>query len=207
MIRSGGAPRRAIRRLRAGVERRLGELDGPHVRLMDDEPWRPFVQHVGEGAAGRLDAGGPRGQRSVDDAVGRDDPGQIEFRDRLDDSRAADAGDAEALGRLGEARRVRPEVAADHLEAGLERLPVDAHPLDRAGGGALAAGDLRALEGRPCRRRGGDEPFALAEYDLGVGADVDDQPELVAKMGRLGQHDARRVRPDMAGDAGQGVDI
>ena len=137
---------------------------------------------------------------------GGNDPGQIELRDRLDDSGAADAGDAEARGRLGEAWRVRPEIAADHLETGLEGVPVDAHPLDRAGGGALAAGDLRALEGRPGRRRGGEQPLAIAEHDLGVGADIDDQPELVAKMRRLGQHDAGRVRADMAGDAGQRVD-
>ena len=66
------------------------------------------------------------------------------------------AGDA-----FGEARLVRPEIAADHLEARLQRLAVDAHALDGAGRGALAAGDLRALEGRAGRRGAGEQPFAL----------------------------------------------
>ena len=80
----------------------------------------------------------------------------------------------------GEARLVRPEVAADHLEARLERLAIDAHALDRAGRGALAAGNLRALERRAGRRRAGEQPLAIAEHDLGVGADVDEQRQLVA---------------------------
>ena len=48
---------------------------------------------------------------------------------------------------LGEARLVRPEIAADDPEARLERLAVDAHALDGAWRGALAGADLGALEG------------------------------------------------------------
>ncbi len=50
------------------------------------------------------------------------------------------------------------------------------------------------------------QPLSIAEHDLRVGADVDDQPEFIGEIGRLRQHDAGRVGADMAGDAGQGVD-
>ena len=117
---------------------------------------------------------------SIDAVRGRI-AGEVHLGDRLDDARAADAGDAGRGGRFGEARLVRPEIAADHLEARLERLAVDAHALDGAGRGALAGGDLRALEGRAGRRGAGEQPLAVAEHDLGVGADVDEQRDLVAR--------------------------
>ena len=110
------------------------------------------------------------------------------------------------LGRLCEARLVGPEIAADHFEARLKRRPVDPHPLDRARRGALAAGDLRALEGRAGRRGAGEQPLAIAEHDLGVGADVDEKRELVPEVRAFGEHDARRIGADMAGDAGQRID-
>ena len=69
---------------------------------------------------------------------------------------------------------------ADDLEARLERDGIDAHALDRAGRGALAATDLRALEGRAGRARAGEQAVAVAEHDLGVGADIDQQREFVA---------------------------
>ena len=46
-------------------------------------------------------------------------------------------------------------------------------------------------------------PLAIAEQDLGVGADVGDQRQFVAQIRPLGERDAGRVRADMAGDAGQ----
>ena len=106
-----------------------------------------------------------------------------------------------------EAGIVRPEVRADHLEARLQRLAVDPHPFDRAGRGALAAGNLRALERGAGRRRAGEQALAIAEQDFRVGADVGDQGQLVAQVGRFGERDARRVGADMAGDAGQQIDI
>ena len=108
--------------------------------------------------------------------------------------------------RLGEARLVGPQIAADHLELGLERHAVDAHALDRARRRALAAGDLRALERRTGRRRAGEQPLAIAEHDLGVGADVDQKGQFVLEVRALGEHDAGRVGADMAGDAGQRID-
>ena len=96
---------------------------------------------------------------------------------------------------LGEAGLVRPELAADHPVARLERVRVDAHPLDRAGRGALAAADLGALEGRAGGARRGEQAVAVAEHDLGVGADVDDQVALVVRAVRaLGEDHRRRCR-------------
>ena len=103
-----------------------------------------------------------------------------------------------------EARLVRPRVAADDLDARLERLRVDADPLDRSGRGALAAADLRALEGRPGRARRGEQPVAVPEHDLGVRADVDDEADLVGEVRRLGEDHAGRVGADVAGDARAG---
>ena len=47
-------------------------------------------------------------------------------------------------------------------------------------------------------------PSRVAEQDLGVGADVGDQRQLVAQIGPFGERDAGGVGADMAGDAGQG---
>ena len=104
-----------------------------------------------------------------------------------------------------EARLVRPRVAADDLHTRLERLRVDPDPLDGSGCGALAAADLRSLEGGPGRARGGDQPLAVPEDDLGVRADVHDEADLVGEMRRLGEDHSRRVGTDVPGDAGQDV--
>ena len=107
---------------------------------------------------------------------------------------------------LDEARLVRPFVGADDLEARLQGLGIDAHPLDGARCGALAAGDLGALEGRARRAGGGEQLVAVAQHDLGIGADIDDQGHLVGLMRRLRQDDAGGIGADMAGDAGQHED-
>ena len=105
-----------------------------------------------------------------------------------------------------ESRIVRPELAADHLVARLERRRVDAHALDRAGRGALAAGDLRALEGGARRARAGEQALAVAEHDFRIRADVDEERDLVALVGPLGEDHAGAVGADVARDAGQDVD-
>ena len=48
--------------------------------------------------------------------------------------------------------------------------------------------------------------FAVAEHDLGIGADIDQQRQLVRQVGALRQDDAGGVGADMAGDAGQHID-
>ena len=116
------------------------------------------------------------------------------------------SGDADLGDRFGKARLVRPQLAADHLEARLQRPAIDAHALDGAGRGALAAGDLRALEGRAGRRGAGDEAAPVAEHQLGVGADIDEQRQFVAQIRPFGEHHAGRIGADMAGDAGQAID-
>ncbi len=158
------------------------------------------------GAAGLADARAARGERAVDDAVLRNDAGEVHLRHDLDDGRAADAGDAEPLGVGVEARLVRPQIRPDDLEARLERGGVDADALDGAGRGALAGRDLRALEGGACRRGGGHDAVAVAEDDLGIGADVDEQHHAVLPVRAFRQRRPGGIRPDMAGDAGQHVD-
>ena len=185
----------------AGVQRRLGELDLAHVVLRDRELGLAVDEDVREGAAVGDDARGALRERAVDRAVGRDHAGQVELCDRLDDPRAAHAGDPRAR----EGRVVRPRVAADHAEARLERVGVDAHALDRAGGGALPAADLRTLERRPGRAGRGEQPLAVPEHDLGVRADVDDQVHLVEQVRALGEDHAGGVGADVTGDARQHV--
>ena len=47
---------------------------------------------------------------------------------------------------------------------------------------------------------------AVAEHDLGIGADIDEQHHLVLAMRAFRQRRAGRVGADMAGDAGQHVE-
>ena len=76
-------------------------------------------------------------------------------------------------------RVIGPQVAADHLEFRFERVAIDAHTLDRAGCRALARTDLCAFERRSGRARRGQQALAIADQNLGVRADVDDQRHLV----------------------------
>src|SRR3546814_8332048 len=125
------------------------------------------MQQVGESAPVGLHARAARRRGAVDGAVLGEDAGEVHLRQHLDDAGAADAGDAELPGLLREAFLVRPEIAADYFEARLQGLGVDAHALDGAGRGALAAGDLRTLEVRAGRRGAGPQAIAVAETDLG----------------------------------------
>ena len=88
----------------ARVQRRLRELDRAHVVLRDLHRHVAAVQHVGEGPAVGDDAVAARGERAVDHAVLRDDAREVHLGDDLDDAGAADAGDAGARRRRGEAR-------------------------------------------------------------------------------------------------------
>ena len=128
-------------------------------------------------------------------------PGEVELRNGLDDPRAADAGDPD----IGEARLVRPGVGPDHAEARLERRRVDPHPLDRPRRRPLPTGDLRPFERRAGRARRCEEPLAVAENDLRVRPDVDDQHRLVLLVRSLRQDHARGVGPDVPGDAREDV--
>ncbi len=50
------------------------------------------------------------------------------------------------------------------------------------------------------------QPLAVAEHDFGVRADIDQQRHLVGKVRTLGEHHARGIGADVAGDARQHVD-
>ena len=89
------------------------------------------------------------------------------------------------------------------LTRGSSVCGIDAHALDRTRGRALAAADLGPLEGGPRRARAGDEPRAVAEDDLGIGADIDEDRDLVREVRPLGEQHARRVGADVPGDRGQ----
>ncbi len=79
-------------------------------------------------------------------------------------------------------------------------------PLDGSRRGTLAAADLGALESRTGRTGAGEQAFAVAQHDLGIGADVDQQRDRIGQVGPLGQHHARRIGADVPGDARQHVD-
>ena len=209
----------------AGVERGLAELDRAHIVLRDAQAalvgrrlgrtiGRSGVggmlacaaQFIAEGAPVGLNARVARSHGAVDAAVVADHPGQVELGDDFDDARAADACDAALAGCLGKARVVRPQIAADHLVARLQGDRVDAYALDGAGRGALAAADLRALEGWAGRAGTGQQAAVVAQHDLGIGADIDQQGDLFAQVGPLGQDHAGGISTDMPGDAGQHVD-
>jgi hypothetical protein len=83
---------------------------------------------------------------------------------------------------------------------------IDAHALDRTGRGALAAADLRALEGRAGRAGAGQQALVVAQHDLGIGADVDQQRHLFGQVGPLGQHHAGGVGAHVAGNTRQHID-
>ena len=174
----------------ARVERRLRELDLPHVVLRDRQaPARPTrgrrrtCARRGRPAAERAD------ERAVDRPVGREDPRKQELGDDLDDARSTDARDPDA-GKAGH----RPTTSSQpiDLDARLERLRVDPHPLDRPGRRALSAADLGALERRPGRARRGKEALAVSEHDLGIRADVDEKRDLIGEVRRLREDHARR---------------
>ena len=189
----------------AGEQRCLGQLDRAHVILVDAERLGAFVQHVGPGAPSGHDTRAARGHRAVDDAVLRDDTGEVQFGEHLDDARAADTGDAGGRGSGSETGIVRPQVRADDLEARLQRFTVDAHAFDGARCRTLAATDLRTFKGGARGAGARHETLAVAEHDFGIRADVHEQRHLLVQVRPLGENHASGVGTHVTGDAGQGV--
>ena len=190
----------------AGIQRRLRQLNRAHVGLGDLHFDRgALMQQIGERPAVRRDTRRAHRQSAVEHSVLVDDARQIHLGDDLDDPRAADAGDAGGGGGRRETGLVGPEVGADHLEARLEGLAVDADAFDRAWCRALAAADLGALECRTRRAGAGDQPPAVAEHDFGIRADIHEQRHLLGEIRALGEHHSRGVRAHMTRDAGQHV--
>ena len=80
------------------------------------------------------------------------------------------------------------------------------HAFDGAVGGAHAAADLAAFEGRARRGGGAEDALDRAEHDLPVGADVDEDAQLIL-AGEARGHDAGDdVRADVGSDHRQGLD-
>src|SRR6185437_13320159 len=189
----------------AGVKSGLGELDGAYVVLSDRQCLRALIDDIAKRAALRHDARTACGELSIDHTVLTDDAREEHLGNHFDDARAADPRDAGGLHGFLEPRLVGPQVGADDLEARLERRRVDPYALDRARRGALATADLCTLERRAGRARAGEQALPVAQHDLGVGADIDEQRNFLAKVGPLGQYHTGCVSSDMAGYAGQRV--
>ena len=99
---------------RAGIERGFRELDGADIALRHADA-RPadiggVVDQVGMGAVRGLAARGAGGLGRADQARRVEQARHAHFRHRLDDARAADAGDAGVPGGLGEAVLGGPQV-------------------------------------------------------------------------------------------------
>ncbi len=198
-----------MQQARAGIERRLRQLDGADVVLRDLQlrlrrrrsRWKKVRPSAW--TRGLFAAMPPSITPScVEDA------GQEHFRQRLDDARAADAGDAERPSVcLGEVRMVRPEIGADHLEARLQRV---ADRCARARwpraprAGRRRSARLRRPDRSATRRRAGGAgcPARFPHWCRHRRSSVISS----TSCGRLGQDDARGVGADMAGDAGQHID-
>ncbi len=98
-----------------------------------------------------------------------------------------------------------PTGSVSPITSRVSSSPAMRHALDRALGGAHAAPDLGRLEGRAGRRRGRDHALLRAERDLGVRADVDEEPHP-AVAGEAGREHARDdVAAHVGAERGEGV--
>ena len=162
-----------------GVKRRLGQLDGADVALRHRDQratrCRAVVQHVGMGAAFGDAARGAGLIGAADQAALIDKARHPHLGHGFDDARAADAGDAGFIGGGGKARIVGPQIGADDAEARFLGDGVNLDPLNRAGGGTLARGNLRAFKRRAGGRGTGQHAGFIAQKQFGIGADIDDQ--------------------------------
>ena len=91
-----------------------------------------------------------------------------------------------------------PLVLPDDLITGLVADRIDFHALDGARRGPHPESDLRPFEGRPRRAGGRKQAVLVAEVDLAVGADIDNQLDLVAVVRFLRQQHRHVVRADEA---------
>mmetsp|Transcript_23292 Transcript_23292/g.40284 ORF Transcript_23292/g.40284 Transcript_23292/m.40284 type:complete len:292 (+) Transcript_23292:3707-4582(+) len=163
------------------------------------------MQNVGMGAPVRDTAGGPGLRRAANEARWVQKACKPHLGNGLDNARPTDAGDARDRRCRIKAILIRPQINADHPKTGLFRNGINLDPLNRARCGALPTGDLRALKGRTGGRRTGQHLVAIAQQNFGIGAHVHHQDQVIRLVWRLRQCDGRRIRADMARDAGQQV--
>ena len=91
-----------------------------------------------------------------------------------------------------------PTGSTSPITSSVTRRPAIFTPSIAPVGGAHAAADLRGLERRPGRRGGGHDAVLVAERDLRVRADVDEQPQALVAREAGGEH----ARDDVAADVG-----
>ena len=133
------------------------------------------------------------------DAVGGDDPGEVQLGDHLDDARAADAGDA---GVAPWPRRIPARPTTGSQPITLNRGSSVSRSIRTRSIAPGAARWPQAIcapsNAGPVGLRAGEQPLAVAEHDLGVGADVDEQRDLVGEV-RAPRPASRRPRPRRRG--------
>ena len=160
----------------AGRDGGLGELQLAHVALRQVDACRRGRCRVPVGAARRRVPG--RSSSTGRRAPARARPAASSGTKRPDaSSRPTLTSSATASTRPEPHRPMGVDVADD---AELD-VVAELDDLDRAVGRAHAAADRAALERRAGRGRGGQDPVAVAEHDLAVGADVDEQPQCACR--------------------------
>ena len=177
-------------RLRAGVQRRLCQLDRAHVVLSDPDLGLAGVQQIGR-CGRRAGRGGCAAVASVVPSLLRMPARNIASASMMPEPQIPEA----LVRRVASAKPGSSDQRSQPitLKRG-SRVAGSMRTRSIAPGAAMAAADLRALERRPGRRRRREQTLAVAEHDLGVGADVHDQREVVREVRRLGQDDAGRYR-------------
>ena len=124
-------------------------------------------------------------------AVGGDDVRLHHGRQDVDQAGAADA------------------LGLHHVDGdnhGLVSLGIEAHFLDGAGGGPHAELDAAALEGRSGGAGGAGQPLLVADDDLAVGADIDEQRQLGVFVDPRGQDPGHNIAPDVTGHGTHRID-
>ncbi len=178
----------------SGVDRRLGADQTHHVRLGDRD--------VVVGATLVCPA---------DDVFGHavQDPHPRAWGVAVDVARLVDHSGHEQLGKKVEettAADADGRGVVDRPKRGFQSRVVDEDVLDRARRGAHPVPHAAALEGRAGRAGAREQPVPGAEHHLAVGADVDEQRELVGREHPRGDDAGGDVAADVAAHRGQHVD-
>ena len=123
-------------------------------------------------------------------SLGGDGGGAVQLGDHVDDAASADTHRLLAL-------------LAHDGQCRLQRLPVDGHGLYRAVGGPHTAGNVAALKGGACGAGAGHHEVPVAKHDLAVGAQIDEQGELVLVPDAAGQRTGGDITAHIGADVGR----
>ena len=123
-------------------------------------------------------------------------------------ARVVEEADVEQLGdgvdKTGAADALRRDVAADDLELD-RRAEVDA--FDRTVGRPHAAADLAPLEGGTGRGRRRQRALGVADHDLAIGSDVDEEAQLVLPCDAGREYAGDDVGADVGAQRGERLDV